>query len=320
MTGLQSDTESDDTAGVVVVYAPHEIRRVGLLLVNYTKQRLKRAKTKRNNSRFKGHFGASPAVAAKTLEDLQTTAVESARIKPEEVKLEHYLMALHHLKRYPTDLEREPIFDIDEMKGRNLVWFCAEKIRQLKWEKIVWPGDNFGTDLWVLTVDGVHFWIEEPEHPDWSQDTEYFSHKYGHAGLCYELGIALDGGLIWMNGPFKAGRSDNSIFQKEGLKQKLSATGKRGIADGGYPGSPTLLSTPNHHDAKSVKMFKSRALKRHEKFNGMIKTFDCLKGRFRHSVGRFEQCMESVCVICQYKVEMGEPLYDVLIESVVNAK
>ena len=228
-------------------------------------------------------------------------------------------MAMHHLKRYPTDLEREAIFDIDEMQGRNRVWFYVEKIRQLKWEKIVWPADNFGNSLWAITVDGVHFWIEEPQHPDWSQDREYFSHKYGHAGLCYELGISIsESKLVWMNGKFKAGRSDNSIFKKEGLMAKLISTGKRAIGDSGYPGHPEVISTPNNHDSSKVKKFKSRALKRHEKFNGMIKAFDCLKGRFRHSVDRFEQCMEAVCVVCQYKMDMGDRLYNVLIESLVE--
>ena len=119
-----------------------------------------------------------------------------------------------------------------------------------------------------------------------------------------------------MNGPFKAGRSDNSIFKKEGLLTQLEKTGKRGIADGGYPGHPKVLSTPNNHDSKPVKVFKSRALKRHEKFNGLIKHFDCLKGRFRHSAERFQQCLEAVCVICQYKIERTHPLFDVLIEAV----
>lgn len=160
------------------------------------------------------------------------------------------------------------------------MWCFIGKIQELKQHKIFWPTDNFNNDLWVLTVDGVRFCIPEPGHPEWSQDRECFSHKCGHAGLCCELGISLsESKLVWMNGPFKAGRSDNSLFQKEGLKDKPSTSGKRGIADGGCPGTPSVLSTPNNHDSRPVKLFKSRALKRHEKFNGMIKHFDCLKGQ-----------------------------------------
>jgi hypothetical protein len=121
-----------------------------------------------------------------------------------------------------------------------------------------------------------------------------------------------------MNGPFKAGEADNCTFKVRGLKQKLQETNKRGIAHGGYPGNPTLLSTPNNHDSKPAKLFKSQALKHHETFNGMTKRFDCLSGRFRHSVYKFAQCFEAVCVICQYQCDMGEPLYDALIEGMLE--
>ena len=80
------------------------------------------------------------------------------------------------------------------------------------------------------------------------------------------------------------------------------------------------MSTPNKHDSKAVKLFKSRALKRQEKFNGMIKTFDCLKGRFRHSIARFEDCTKAVWVVCQCKLEMGDPLCDILVETAVDAQ
>jgi hypothetical protein len=54
----------------------------------------------------------------------------------------------------------------------------------------------------VLTVDGQHCWIQEPQHPTWSIDTEFYSHKYAKAGLNYELGIAIrDSHLVWMAGP-----------------------------------------------------------------------------------------------------------------------
>ena len=94
---------------------------------------------------------------AKIWEDIQTTDIQSAFVPVDERNIEWFLMGLHHLKRYPTDLEREPIFDIDQMQGRNRVWYYVEKIRQLKAAKVIWPQDNFGSDLWAITVDGVHF-------------------------------------------------------------------------------------------------------------------------------------------------------------------
>jgi hypothetical protein len=48
-------------------------------------------------------------------------------------------------------------------------------------------------------------------------DSYYFSHKYGKAGVNYELGILLTKTrLVWMNGPFKAGTNDMAVFKKKG--------------------------------------------------------------------------------------------------------
>jgi hypothetical protein len=153
----------------------------------------------------------------------------------------------------------------------------------------------------------------------WSQDPKWYSHKFNKAGVIYELGISISQNiLVWMNVPFKAGLNDITIFTNEGLKEKLWATGKKGIGDGGYSGHSQQISTPNLHDSKQVKKFKSRELKRQEKFNGMTKNFDCLSGRFRHSVDRFKNCFEAVCMICQYQIENNRPLYDVLIDDLME--
>ncbi len=64
-------------------------------------------------------------------------------------------------------------------------------------------------------MDGTHCWIQEPQHPTWSQDSQYFSHKYGKAGLSYELGILIsESKLVWMKGPFMAGKNDLQMFMK----------------------------------------------------------------------------------------------------------
>jgi hypothetical protein len=168
-------------------------------------------------------------------------------------------------------------------------------------------------------VDGTHCWIREPQHPTWSQDPEWYSHKFNKAGVNYELGISISQNrLVWMNGPFKAGQNDITIFTNEGLEQKLRATGKKVIGDGGYKGHTEFISTPNRHNSKQVAKFKSRALKRQEKFNGMTKNCDCLSGRFRHSVDPFANCFEAVCVICQHQIENNRPLYDVLIDDMME--
>ena len=88
--------------------------------------------------------------------------------------------------------------------------------------------------IWDLTVDGTHCWIREPQHPVWSQDPEWYSHKFNKGGINYELGISISQNiLVWMNGPFKAGLNDITNFTNKGLKEKLRANGKKAIGDGG---------------------------------------------------------------------------------------
>ena len=112
-----------------------------------------------------------------------------------------------------------------------------------------------------------------------------------------------------MNGPFKAGRHDIQIFRTEGLKD-IIPVGKKVIGDNGYRGEKAVVSTPNSHDPVEIRKFKSHARARHESFNCRIKNFKCLDERFRHGVENHKTVFEAVCVICQYQLENGSPLFN----------
>ena len=58
--------------------------------------------------------------------------------------------------------------------------------------------------------------------------------------------------------------------------------GKLGVGDKGYRGESDLIALPNTQDTEEVREFKSRALARHEKFNGQIKNFACMSEKFHH--------------------------------------
>jgi DDE superfamily endonuclease len=285
-----------------------------------SKRQIRRWQQEKRKRKFQRKFGVSPVVAVLIWEDLQTTSFPEAHVEGNRLNIRYFLMALHHLKKYPTDEDREDAWDVSMKTGREWTWYYCEKIQALKSQKITWPSHSeFSDDIWVVTVDGTHCWIHEPIHPEWSQDKDYFSHKYAKAGMSYELAISIsESKLVWMNGPFKAGASDARIFTNHGLQALLRTIGKKAIGDKGYNGYPKEVSTFNAHDGRPVKKFKSRALKRHENFNNMTKRFKCLDGRFRHSPDRFKVCFEAVCVICQYQMENGMPLYDILIEDVLR--
>jgi hypothetical protein len=161
-------------------------------------------------------------------------------------------------------------------------------------------------------VDGVHCRINEPKHPTMSKNPAYYSHKFESAGLNYELGISVfENKLVWMKGPFKAGTPDITVFREKGLMDKIPV-GKKVIADKGYRGEKErTTSVPNSHDSKELGKFKSRARARHETFNGRIKNFLCLDVRFRHGVKNHRSVFEAICVIVQYQLENGSPLFEV---------
>jgi hypothetical protein len=74
----------------------------------------------------------------------------------------------------------------------------------------------------------------------------------------------------------KTGKNDMQIFTGAGLKARLLQLKKKAIGEGGYSGHQEAISSPNTHDSCQVKLFKSRALKQHEGFNGMTKSFQIL--------------------------------------------
>lgn len=317
---LDDDDSSFEGVPIGHIVTEATMTKTGLSLF-YKEVRIKRAKKKdvTNSKRFLRKFGVKPVTACQIYEDMQQTTIEKARVVGNEKQLKFFLMALYYLRKYPEEDDLESTFDYSKKYIADKCWRFVGKIQALKEEKIVFPKDEeLNNDIWLMSVDGTHVWINEPPHEEFSKDREAFSHKYNHAGMNYELGISLTGGLIWMNGPFKAGRNDISIFREEGLMGKLQAIGKMAIGDMGYRGEPLLVSFFNTQDDDGVAKFKARAQMRHETFNGKTKVFKVLQGRFRHSEGKLASAFEAVCVLCQYKLEVELPLFDILIEDVVN--
>jgi hypothetical protein len=67
---------------------------------------------------------------------------------------------------------------------------------------------------------------------------------------------------------------------------------------------------PRRAADERVAKFKSRARARHESFNGRLKFFDILQNTFRHGEARHKIAFEAVCVIVQYQMDNGSPLFD----------
>ena len=46
-------------------------------------------------------------------------------------------------------------------------------------------------DHHTITIGGTHLWINEPDHPGWSKDCAYNSHKLAKTGHDYEFRVAF---------------------------------------------------------------------------------------------------------------------------------
>ena len=260
---------------------------------------------------FINNFGVRASTACSVYEDLQINSV----VVHSNVSIKWFLMSLYYLKNYPKEHQLEATFGVNEKYGSEQCWNWIKNVRSLKTTKIVMPL-NWRGDIFVATLDGTDSWTNERQHPELNRDPQRFSKKFDHAGLAYLLVIGLTGGLIGLYGAYKAGKNDITKFRECPFYGILKHNKLRAIGDLGFRGEEKLISVPNAHDSPAVTDFKLRALKRHESFNKLIKDFQITLQRFRHSDECFEAAFEAVCVLCQYKVEEENPLFDVLIQSV----
>jgi hypothetical protein len=126
-------------------------------------------------------------------------------------------------------------------------------------------------------VDGVDCACQEP----YPFDEGIFSKKLNGPGYKYEIGICIrTGAIVWVNGPFKAGRHDVTIFVEDGLKDAL-ADDEAVEVDAGYQGDDQLKN-PNISQSRKDRIQKSKVRARHEIVNSWLKKFAVLNDVFRH--------------------------------------
>ena len=142
-------------------------------------------------------------------------------------------------------------------------------------------------------------------------DKNWYSHKYHRPCVAYEIGMHLfENKIVWISGPHQAGETDLVIFRKEnGLKDNIP-DGCNVIGDKGYSGDEKV-SINNRQDSDAVCKFKKTARAPHEALNGRLKEFVILSGRFRHKIEKHKIAFEAVCVVVQYSMENGRPLFPI---------
>ena len=138
----------------------------------------------------------------------------------------------------------------------------GEQVSWILWQ--IMPGDSGGTNFWICELKLF--------------TKDFYSHKFVKAGLCYEVGVCIQTGLIvWINGPFVV--SDITIFQSKMIYELLDWEMVK--VDQGYVGQSNKIHMKyeqihmKYELGVSENQFeaKTKARARGEMINGRFKNF-----------------------------------------------
>ena len=274
------------------------------------------ASVKTKTEHFKAHFGCSTRAIAALWHDLTKVCAEEGGLLNHESNEEGFrmiLLTLNFLWDLPKNAHTfgQRWRQCERNSRGEPLWYWIRKIAAMKSSMIYWEqhlNDPEG-EVFVCSADGTDFRTREKSSKDFNKDPKQCSFKSRHAALRYEIAISVrTGRIIWINGPFRGAESEITIY-KDGLAKKI-ADGKLCIVDGGYGGCPHV-SMPNLRDPKEVRRFKALIRCRHEGLNGRLKGFGILQQMFRYESSKHAFTFEAVCVMQQYQLENGNPLFDI---------
>ena len=144
-----------------------------------------------NERLFTSHFGVSSYVCTYLFHCI-TNQEEHCNFRPM-----HLLMSLHFLKAYNAEGINATLFRCSEKTLRQHCWNGIKILSNLaliNWEDRNLDG-NEGNEI-RISIDGTDCPIQEPSpfSPKW------FIHKFKGPDIRYELGVAINGNIVWVYG------------------------------------------------------------------------------------------------------------------------
>jgi hypothetical protein len=162
----------------------------------------------------------------------------------------------------------------------------------------------------LMTINGTNFHVPQKGLP--KKGNAFASHKYvGKSALRFRLGVSIwGGGLMWIQGPYPAGKYTNiMIFNK--VPTNFLEPGKRVEADDGYCGHADKIKCPKNDSNPVANLaMQGRPRARHETFNGRLKNWGIPSQVFRHHISLHGNVFWARAVT-QLAIDNGEPLFRV---------
>ena len=297
-----------------MIFSAFDVQNLGLELVGCDATRFNEDTTIKH---FTAEYGSYPVTLATLFSEMVQRGIVWGKDNSYE-GMKSFLVANHFLFHYPKNsYALAHHFRLAENKCRGKpVWDWIEKISQMMQWKICWDPDIDDPDKakFAVTIDGVDFRVWEPKHPTLSQDKSYYSEKFKHSAVKYEIALSVfNQKCVWISSQHKGAVHDLTIFKEPGGLADKIPEDKLAVVDRGYK-DPTnsSVSLPNTTDPPELNSFKTRARLRHETFNGRLKKFRILDATFEHTpLGKQEIALQAVATLVQHQIDQGWPLYDV---------
>lgn len=137
----------------------------------------------------------------------------------------------------------------------------------------------------------------------------FYSFKFRHNGLRYEIGINIrTGDIVWIMGPWPCGDWPDVECLRSDLKHHLEED-ERLETDDGYIGEdPCITLCPagvRAMESDSWHKKRGEVRSRGETANHRLKTYKVLGGKFRHDLEKHSMCFRACAVLTQLSFEYG---------------
>ena len=161
-----------------------------------------------------------------------------------------------------------------------------------------------------ISIDCTDYLISEPQ----PFNEKFYSSKFNHAALRYEIGVALySSNIVWASGPHLPGVKNDLIIYRESLKHALIANNEMAFADAGYGGEPKTIQEKGR-GTKEERYVATRARARHETVNRRMKEWNSLSSQFRHNKGydvtNHGLVFDAVLVLTQLSISFNNSLFE----------
>lgn len=291
----------------------------------------KKKKAHQNIERFHKNFGSDPLVISDIWADLISQKIITTKKDRSDWGLIRFFVAIHFMWAYPrsADLLAQAFDDsisVNDCYGKPL-WIWVQRIGALKSYVIVFDPELELGAINIATVDGTDFLTNEQKTGEFNIDSKMMSHKFHHGGLKHIIAISIwRAKMVYLSTSTRGGESDKNMYMEE--LHDLIPEGKCVICDRAFASSDDkdeesaavakkLRQINDDADSDKVKKFKARALARHETLNGRLKNYAILRSYFRHDKENHGDAFEAVCVMVQYQMDRGHPIFDSLSPDMV---